>query len=361
MNQIRISGKSFSLQNLIERPINFDEFSPFEQKVISFVVDWNKQKTEFRINTSGSTGKPKTIRITRDQIIQSSLMTARAMALKNGMTALVCLNPDHIGGKMMIARSLVLNLDLIAVKPSSNPLKEIPDSQEIDFAAFVPFQIQQIIDDGAGHRLNKLKTIIVGGAPISPSLEEQLQKLKVPIYQTYGMTETVSHVALRHCNGPNRSEAYSMLDGIIISIDSRGCLALRGKITDDKVLQTNDVVEFLSANSFRWLGRHDNIINSGGIKLNPETLEKVIGPLLLENGVANRFILGAKPDPDLGEKLILILEGRTEINNEVILSIIKANLSPYSSPGEVYHIDDFKTTDLGKIKRNAVIAHAFKL
>jgi len=361
MNQIWISGKSFSLQNLIERPINFDEFSPFEQRVISFVVDWNMQKTEFRINTSGSTGKPKTIRITRDQIIQSSLMTATALALKNGMTALACLSLEHIAGKMMVARSLVLNLNLIAVNPSSNPLKEIPDSYEIDFAAFVPFQLQQIIDDGDDYKLNKLKTIIVGGAPISSSLEEHLQKLEVPIYQTYGMTETVSHVALRRCNGPNKSEAYSVLDGINISIDSRGCLALRGNITGGKVLQTNDVVNILSANSFQWLGRHDNIINSGGIKLNPETLEKEIGPLLLENGIANRFILAAKPEPDLGEKLILILEGRTEINNEVILSVIKSNLSPYSSPREVYHINDFKTNDLGKINRNAAIAGAFKL
>ena len=243
--------------------------SRFEESTLVFIKEWLTGEAVFRMTTSGSTGTPKTVSVLREQMIASAERTARAINLQKHSRALVCIDTKYIAGKMMVVRALTTGMYIMAVEPSANPLAKIPVDNCVQFTAFVPYQVTAILESKHPHLLNNLDKVLIGGAPLSVSTRTNLARFQCECYETYGMTETVSHVALRLLNTKNKQQYFEALPGVRLSQDTRGCLVIS---TDDLgvPLVTNDVVELAGPGQFRWLGRFDGVINSGGVKVIPE-------------------------------------------------------------------------------------------
>ncbi len=326
--------------------------SDFEESTYSFIRSWMTGEKEFYQNTSGSTGAPKTISISREQMESSARLTEEALQLKPGFHALVCLDTRYIAGKMMLVRCFVTGMKIVAVNPSANPLKELPFTQRIDFAAFVPYQVQEIISSGFSSVLNTVQTSIIGGAALDKGTREKLKLFSCQFYGTYGMTETVSHIALQKLNGTNSSEFFQTLSGVEIKLDDRNCLIIKSPHLKNEI-HTNDIVEIISAKEFKWIGRYDNVINSGGVKVSPENVELGVEKIFQEAGVNRSFFITGVSDQRLGEKIQLIIEGERLENStiEKIISMFKHNLSVYSIPKEIVFKRKFFLTETGKINR----------
>ena len=237
----------------------------------------------------------------------------------------------------MVVRALELGLDLKVVEPSSNPLNGIKEI--IDFSAMVPFQLENSLN-----QLNKIKTLIIGGGQVSPKLVEKLQIESTQVYETYGMTETLTHVAIKPLNGPNISDLFRALDGIHFEKDDRGCLAIHASALNPVPIVTNDLVELIDENSFRWLGRFDNVINSGGVKIIPELVEAKLLSIIPNN----RFFINGESDESLGEKVVLVVEGN-------VIEISFDSLEKFEKPKEIYFISEFLETESGKIRRGETL------
>jgi O-succinylbenzoic acid--CoA ligase len=326
--------------------------TPFESSLFSFTVKWFRGDEEFAQNTSGSTGVPKQIRISRRQMIASAELTQQALQLKAGETALVCLDPDYIAGKMMLVRSYVTNMKIVAMNPSSNPFQDIHEHLPVDFTALVPSQVHGVIHSRQSYRLNTTRNIIVGGAALNDETKKLLADFKSSVFATYGMTETVSHIALQHINGPSSSDYFTVLPGITIDKDDRGCLKIRAPFLDDAVI-TNDIVEIKDEQHFKWIGRVDNVINTGGIKVVPEELEAKIENILASQGIEKRVLISSTPDGLLGNKLILVFEDHLPAQIlDTIKTILKRKLPRYQVPKEFYTNIPFVFTKNGKINRS---------
>ena len=262
-----------------------------------FLLQWQENSKTITLKTSGSTGRPKTIIIEKQAMVNSAIATGSYFNLKPTNKALLCLPAHYIAGKMMLVRSLVLGLELDSIEPKSN--LEIDINKQYQFTAMVPMQLEKNIN-----KLNNIKTLIVGGAKVSSVLQSNLQTLKTAIFETYGMTETVSHIAVKHLNNPDNNLNFKVLPNINISQDNRNCLVVEApNICDEKII-TNDIVKVHSKNEFEWLGRFDNIINSGGLKVFPEQIENV-----LYHKINNRFFIASEKDNTLGERVVLVIEG----------------------------------------------------
>ncbi|MEQ9443802.1 MAG: AMP-binding protein [Cyclobacteriaceae bacterium] len=332
----------------------FAELKENEQLAIRFAWQWLRGDASFEQATSGSTGEPKTITLGRDQMMASARMTLAALQLTDGHTSLLCLHPQYIGGKMMIVRSLLAGMNLVITDPSSTPLQHLPFLP--DFAAMVPLQIQTLLEQEQADRLNQMQAIIIGGAPVSRALENMIaQLLTLPVYSTYGMTETVSHIALRKLTQPQASAFFHTLGDTQITTDARGCLQVKGSITQQQWITTNDLIELHDQQQFRWLGRHDFVINSGGVKISPEAVEAALEPLLASAGFEGRFLVTSLPDERLGERVILLIEGArptTALEKNVLRQAALA-LPLYQVPKAIYSIPAFAETPTGKIQRQA--------
>lgn len=347
-----------------------------------FLTAWRSGQTEFVLHTSGSTGPPQPITLTRAQMQASARLTGQTFGITIGDRALVCLNTQYVAGTMMLVRGEVLGLELVIVEPTSNPLTGFSVDEHIDFAAFVPLQLQTIladIDPATGLPaklpiLNRMKAILVGGAATSPALEQALQVITAPVFATYGMTETVSHIAIRRLNGLDATDYFTSLTGVELAVDERGCLNIRAAATNFDLVQTNDVVEFLdlpedslpdkSIKKFRLLGRADSVINSGGVKIQPEAVERVIQQTLAGLGVSPipRLFVAGLPDERLGQRVVLVNEqcGLTDriMNNEqwqAVQETVRQELGPYSVPKDVIFAPTFIETPTGKIDRKATL------
>ncbi|MBL6445921.1 AMP-binding protein [Fulvivirga sp. 29W222] len=334
----------------------FKPSTPFEKSTIDFIQQWLSEVKEFNIHTSGSTGKPKKINISRLQMEISARLTIDALKINSGQTALVCLDTEYIAGKMMLVRAMINHMNIIAIAPSSNPLTNL--DKVPDFAAVVPLQLEEMLNNEKTKMLlNKMSAIIVGGAPVSPVLERKLQQVSTPIYATYGMTETVSHVALKRLNGPERSATFTAFKEVKLALDDRGCLTIQSALTNHETLTTNDRVELISDHHFEWLGRADNIINSGGVKVQSEKVEKAVAQILDELGLSNRFFVTGIPDEKLGHKVYLVMESPDNLNNdkEKILSLLQAKLSRYEVPKDITLVPQFTETPTGKVNRRETI------
>ena len=310
---------------------------PIWNDVNQFISEWLNGEEELILQTSGSTGKPKSISMKKEWMKNSAQLTENTFGLKKGDSALLCMSIKYVAGKMMVVRALELALDLKVVEPSSSPLKDIDD--QIDFAAMVPLQLENSSND-----LDKVKTLIVGGGQVSLQLIKKLQNISTQIYETYGMTETLTHVAIKPLNGPNKSDIFSALDGIHFEIDERDCLVIYAPMLNSESIITNDIVELVDKSSFRWLGRFDNIINSGGIKIIPEVIEEKLASVIIDR----RFYIVGETDNKLGEKVVLLVEG-----NETELSF--QHLEKYERPKEIYFIPKFVETKSGKVNQQETI------
>ena len=348
--QIYFNHKIFTIKTLSD--IKNDDLAYSE--LIDFMIKWLNGDQTFIFKTSGSTGVRKNITITRYQIESSVFATKKAIGLESNDKVLICLNPTYIATIMMAARCLILDLDLYITPAKSNPFKEIDQNVKIDFASFVPLQIDAILKNKESHRLQDIRNILIGGAPLSIGLINQLSKINTHIYQTYGMTETVSHIALMKLQN---ELCFNALEGISIKQDERNCLAIKGVVTHNQWVQTNDIVELIDDKKFKWLGRVDNVINSGGIKVFPEELESIVQEVLSQHNFNNSYFFYGEKDGHLGVKIGLVFEKNMPNHTllELVKNRIKTRLSKYHIPKKISHVDKFSRTDSGKIKRIATI------
>ncbi len=341
---------------------DYHQLNTYAQEALNFCHLWLQGHQSFVIQTSGSTGSPKPIEIKREQMLASARTTAEALGLSAGDTALLCLNAAYIAGKMMLVRAMETGMDLWVVSPASNPLETV--SIAVDFMAMVPLQIQTLLeqsDAGKIQQLNQAKAILIGGGVVSPALETKIrQMLSCPVYSTYGMTETVSHVALRRLNGDKASEYYHTLPGIEIQQDARGCLMVKGAVSQHQWLSTNDRVALHDARCFLWLGRVDNVINSGGVKIQAEMLEQKLMPVMDSLCPGRAFMIAGIPDARLGDKVGLLVEGKSlskKIQEELLKNFEKL-LHPYEKPRQIISLSSFVLTPTGKINRHATLTAA---
>ncbi|MBC7891754.1 MAG: AMP-binding protein [Sphingobacteriaceae bacterium] len=333
--------------------------TPYQMRVLNFCQQWQAEETSFLLRTSGSTGIPKPIQLTRSQMIASAILTGQTFGLQSGDRALCCLDVQYVAGMMMLVRALELKLSVVVVEPSTAPLKEWPTEWDLHFAAFTPLQLHTIVHQSSNAQaiLRSAKAILVGGAPVSVQLEAELQHLEAPLFATYGMTETVSHVAIRRINGTTRSDAFRVLNGVEAGADERGCLWVRGGMTDFALIQTNDLVEWVDTRQFRWMGRFDSIINSGGLKIQPERVEAIVSSVLLAAGMDARFFVMGLRDERLGQCVGLISEGgplAAEIR-ERIQSAVEAQVSRYAVPRRWLSVLHFDETATGKLDKRATL------
>ena len=353
-----LNGREFTYAAIQEYPAQLDApVDGYEAKVLDFVRQWLTGTQEFVLTTSGSTGTPTAITLRRRQLEASARRTADFFDLGAGDRALVCLNCEYIGGMMMLVRGLERNLHLTIVAPHANPFASVPADAEFDFSAFVPLQLKAVLAAGHAPRLNRMKTILVGGAPADASLQQELQPLTVPVFLTYGMTETCSHVALRRLNGPAASGSFRVLSGIAAGQDARGCLTLRGDVTDDQLIVTNDQVRLLDAHTFEWLGRADFVINSGGVKVPAEKVELVLDVALAEIGEARRCFVAGTPDERLGQTVTAFIEGPTlsAALEAQLLGLLAERLGRYEQPRQLRYVPEFQITATGKLDRPATL------
>ncbi|WP_297702571.1 AMP-binding protein [uncultured Eudoraea sp.] len=340
--QFKLNGHGYSNEELKEVAYSLiKEGEDFEKEIGDFLLDWLSPDPELTIRTSGSTGTPMGIALKKRHMVNSAKVTGEYFGLEAGDRVLLCLSTGYIAGKMMVVRAMILGLELDFVAPTSRPLDGV--NKFYKFGAMVPLQLESSIN-----KLNQFQTVIVGGAPVSSQLMKLIADSKTKIFETYGMTETVTHVAVRplsQYDAGSDHKAFKILPDIAISQDDRKCLVINAPNISDNPVITNDIVELISEKEFLWLGRFDNVINSGGIKLIPEQIEQK-----LTSFIPSRFFVSALPDSQLGKKLILVVEGEKIDGLQEIIS--KADLEKFELPKEIFYVSAFKNTANGKIIRD---------
>ncbi|MBW7675904.1 AMP-binding protein [Chryseobacterium chendengshani] len=315
----------------------------FERKIHSFLIEWLSDSQTVTVKTSGSTGAPKIFEIEKNKMLNSAKMTCDFLELYKNNTALVCLPIEYISGKMMVVRAFERKLQLIISDPSLKPLEDL--HSEIDFCALTPLQVENSLD-----KIHYIKNLIIGGAAVSESLKtkitQTLQHTNTPtrIYETYGMSETLSHIALKEIH-PEQNNYFTVFDQISIAKDERGCLKISAPNLNDEILETNDLVEIKNENQFRFLGRIDHVINSGGAKIFPEELEA-----LVKKEMQNEVVFLGLEDESLGQKLIAVIEGKE--SNDLIKKIegIQYEKS-FHKPKEIIFVEEIPRTQNGKVNR----------
>jgi o-succinylbenzoate---CoA ligase len=346
----KINNRSFttkSFQEYIKDLLNSNDV--YLQDIGSFLEKWIDDKTYIIVSTSGSTGRPKEIKLDKKHMKNSALATGVFFDLKENTKALLCLSSSYIAGKMMLVRALVLGWDIHLVSPISNPLKNL--NQNYDFCAMVPLQVSSSLND-----LYKIKKIIIGGGVVSLKLQNKLQTVKSFCYATYGMTETITHIAVKplnnflsHKNNSIELNYYKVLPNIILSTDTRDCLVINAPGVSEEPVVTNDIVKLISATKFEWLGRYDNVINSAGIKLYPEQIEQKLSKI-----IKKRFFVAGVLNNKFGQQLVLLIETDEEIEFSKS-DFNKCNLDKYEIPKEIINLKQFIETSTGKIQRNETL------
>ena len=307
----------------------------------SFLKSLFDKSDRIFVQTSGSTGKPKQIELQKRKMLNSAHATASFFDLPSKTKALHCLSSDYVAGKMMWVRALSLGWHLDVVASISKPIKNT--KSHYDFGAMVPLQSQNSLQE-----LHRIKKLIVGGAPISYALEQALQKIPISVYQTYGMTETITHIAVKKLTN-DLNNYYKCLPEVKLSKDDRNCLLIDAPAIADGIVITNDIVKFISNTEFEWVGRYDNIINSGGVKLFPEQIELKLAP-----HISKPFFIAGISDEKLGSKVCLFIESEAPLENfEHLLSA--SSLSKYEIPKEIFYIETFIRSNNNKVKRKETL------
>lgn len=311
--------------------------SKFDHEIFlgELILEWFNTQDFITVTTSGTTGAPKNIKILKKAMIASCFASNQYFNIPENAKALHCLPIQYIAGKMMFVRALILGWDLTYIKPTSNPLEFLDDV--FDFVAMVPLQVENSVE-----KLHKIKKIIIGGAKVNNSLKQNLLRLNVEIFETYGMTETVTHIAAKLIS----EEYFEALPNVDFYVDDRNCLGISAPRVSQEKIQTNDIVKLISNQKFEWLGRYDNVINSGGVKLFPEKIEEKLQPYIFK-----RFFVGGIPDQTLGYKLVLVIEGEPY---PLDLTSIKT-LNKFEIPKDIFFVPQFFETETSKIKRKEIL------
>ena len=312
-----------------------------------FLDSWFDGRDYVTGHTSGSTGKPKEIHLKKSDMLQSARRTNDFFGIGRGSRFLLCLSPDYIAGKMMIVRAIEAGAEIVEEKPSNRPLDGY-EGLPFDFVAVVPSQAKHLAEHP--EKWQYVKTTIVGGGAVPDSLRIAIAESGIDAYATYGMTETCSHVALARISAT--PQPFMALPRITFSTDDRGCLVIDAPQMSFRRLVTNDMVELVDSASFYWKGRYDNVINTGGIKVFPEELERLAAPLL-----DCRFYISSRPSEKWGEEVVLILEGPSLSDEEkrLLMSRLKEVLPVYGMPKDIVSMPVFEETSSGKVKRKHLV------
>ena len=308
-----------------------------------FLVEWNSPESTVLVHTSGSTGVPKCIRVEKQRMLNSARITCDFLGLTAGDTALLCMPLDYIAGKMVVVRSIERQLRLTTVEPSGHPLKDI--STSFDFAAMVPMQVYNSLQvPEEREKLRTIKHLIIGGGPINDDLQQQLSSFPNNVWSTYGMTETLSHIALRRLNGKEASLWYTPFNSVAVSLNAKGCLMIDAPLVHEGLLETHDRAEIRDG-KFRILGRLDNVINSGGIKIQAEEVEEMLRP-----HIKMPYLISKCSDEKFGEVVVLL----TECPDLSLVKEICCNILPkFWQPKHYLYTSHIPLTGTGKPARKA--------
>ena len=317
-----------------------------------FIAQWRDASDTVEVHTSGSTGTPKVMLVEKRRMLASARMTCDFLGLKPGDTALLCMSVDFIAGKMMVVRAMERGLRLMTVNPSSHPLA-MPDfsdemGKKLDFSAMVPMQVYSSLQVPREREiLGKIRHIIIGGGPLDTSLESELRGFENAIWHSYGMTETLSHIALRRVSGSAASSWFTPLPGVTLSVNDDQCLVIDAPHLCPDRLITRDVVEMEQGTQrFKVLGRIDNVIITGGVKVHIEQVEQALAP-----HIHSPFLITKCPDPKFGEVVVMLLQG----NEDDIAAAKVASeevLSKFSRPKRYFAVPALPMTPNGKPARN---------
>ena len=341
--KFKLNGLPYQFDDLYELALDFEKSQALHKiEIGKFLIEWLNNNDYISVPTSGSTGAPKKINILKTHMIKSAIATGIFFELPCETRALLCLPASYIAGKMMLVRAIILGWDLYIKAPEKDAITQY--DRDYDFVAMVPYQVHYSLKS-----LNKIKKLIIGGGAISVDLNDQLQHVDTEVFATYGMTETITHIAVRRINGLAKSDYYNALPNVKFSLDKRDCLVIEASEVSDNKVVTNDLVKIISPSSFQYLGRIDNVVNSGGVKLFPEQIEAKLAKF-----IDVQFIIASEKNQTLGEQLILILE---EDSSKSILDFNTAFsiLSKYERPKKIYTYSKFLYTETGKIRRSEIL------
>lgn len=340
-------GKALNRKELIDLAKAYQaEDETYLKEIGLFFEAWLDDNPLIQIQTSGSTGAPKKMWVKKAYMINSAQATQDFFNLPAKTTALLCLPATYIAGKLMLVRAFILGWEIDSIKPQANPLSTT--TKNYDFTAITPYQLEKSLS-----KIHRVKKLMVGGGKVPQALFEKIQEVPTEIFETYAMTETLTHIAARRINGIGNSPKppFQLLKNITIERNEEGCLIIYAPKLNDETIYTHDLVKLTSSTSFYLLGRKDTVINSGGIKLNPEKIESKLSPF-----IANRFFVYGEPDELLGESLVLIIEGslshtaRTQLQEKLKTA---TSLGKYERPKKIYVLPHFTETHSGKIQREA--------
>ena len=315
----------------------------FLQDLEAFLQEWHNDEPTVWVHTSGSTGTPKPLQVEKERMMASARLTCSFLGLKEGDSVLLCMPLQYIAGKMVVVRSLIAGLRLIPIAPSGHPLKDLKETPT--FAAMIPMQVYntlQVPEERA--RLMEIKHLIIGGGAIDDTLAHELKDFPNHVWSTYGMTETLSHIALRRLNGTDTSDWYTPFEQVRIQLSEEGTLIIHAPNVCSEELKTNDIAEINEEGKFRILGRKDNTINSGGVKIQIEQVES-----RLKKHLDTPFLISARRDAKFGEIVVLLYN---KVGNEDdIRRICEMELPTYWVPKAYIGVDELPMTGTGKPDR----------
>lgn len=330
--QFTLNGFSFTQADLSRVAYAYiKEGDVYEQHIGLFLLHWFDESDTITLTTSGTTGMPKKIVLPKQALVESAKATGHFFELGAGTSALLCMSVQFIAGKMMLVRAMQLGWQLDAITPQANPLQKV--EKTYDFAAMVPLQVANAID-----KLDLIKLLLIGGSPMTNGLRQQLRDLKINAFESYGMTETVTHIAVKSINEPY----FNALPGVQFTCNENDCLCITAPRISSLAVETKDIINLINETQFEFLGRADSVINSGGVKLFPELIEQK-----LESKIQPRFYIIGKPDETWGEKVVLVIEA----NSYEISDTLFTELGKFEKPKEVLFYQPFQETASGKVIR----------
>lgn len=354
MQKIYTSEGCFSFDEIRSGKFAIDD--EYLKYTLNFCKDWLSGTTHFTFTTSGSTGSPKAIVADREHMLISARGTIKAIQLSAAEHVYLCISSKMIGGAMMLVRAMELGCDITIFSPTSNPLDIIDENHPYTFVSFVPMQVFEVqSDESIQRKLNRFKHILLGGASANENTLLALSKLTCETWQTYGMTETLSHIALRRVG---KDKYYKVLEGVHIKKDERNCLCISSPITDDQWLLTNDVINLVDETHFELAGRIDDVINSGGIKIFSYDVEHAIIEKMNELEIPPKpMFVCRKPDEKYGESVVVVMMGE-KLNNEVLEQLkdyCKNTLGKYAAPRHFYFVNEFEKLESGKLDKKLTL------
>jgi len=350
-NSLTINGIKYSaiqLSQLCNQKIHDVEVDDWEKDIFKFIHKWISQSHSITVSTSGSSGSPKEIELQKSAMITSALATVKALNIVPNNTIWLCLPIHYIAGIMVVVRAFAENLNLVYSKPVSMPTLET--KTKVDFVSMIPSQVTTLLETEKGKtQLEQIGKILIGGSGITPTLESMIIENKnIDAYHSYGMTETITHIALRRIGNKTSIGDFIPLSGVNISTNKENQLIITYPDIGVFNLKTVDIATIFDDGSFTILGRKDDIIISGGVKLHPTEIENKIKEI-----IACELSIGGIPDEKLGQKLVLYIEGKeSDLTIESLREKLTHKLSKYQIPKEIIFVKEFKRTGSGKIIRN---------